>query len=109
MRDDKNDYGHLMQQLGDARSALMLPHTKGEEDSIVLAFGFCHRAFHLLDEENLDKDTARQWVSIIKGFMGRVDTSGKLTEMSDDDKLELSIAVSALANYCYEEYLERRT
>jgi hypothetical protein len=104
-------YGYQSEKLSAARSALMLPHSRGEAASITSAFHEIHLAFHRMDESGLD-DNARTWIRKIKEFM---DTTGladpdseglwtiKARQLDTDDQIELSRCVDELANW-FREY-----
>lgn len=88
-----------------ARSCLMLPHPKGEAESIAHAFHECHLGLHDLRRDNLD-DNARNWLAKLEALMdttGLEDPSGrglwavKAERLTVDEKLELSRVVDELA------------
>ena len=85
----------------------MLPHSRGEAESIAEAFEVCDRGFHHLNPDDLD-DNARSWFKKITQLM---DTSGlqdpdrrgtwlvKAESLSVDQRIELSNAVDELAHW----------
>lgn len=85
----------------------MLPHTKGEHQSIVDAFHECRLGLHRIDSARLD-DNARSLVRALEEFM---DTSGlpdqrdeeywsmKARNFSTSDKFEISRLVDELAHW----------
>ena len=100
-------FTYSSEKLSQARRALMLPHSRGEEASIAEAFEVCDRGFHHLNHKDLD-DSARSWVDKITQLM---DTSGvqdpdnrgkwlvKAESLSVDHRTELSNAVDELAHW----------
>jgi hypothetical protein len=101
------DVAYQAEKLSAARRVLMLPHPRGEAESIAEAFELCSRAFFRFDTNALD-DNARRWILTIKDFM---DTSGidnvggrgtyviKAERLTNDEKRELSNAVDELAHW----------
>jgi hypothetical protein len=101
------DFMYQSQKLSEARHALMLPHPRGEAESIAGAFALCSLGFHVMKTDGLD-DNARRWVSKIQEMM---DTSGiddsegrgkflvKAERFSTDEKIELSRTVNELAHW----------
>jgi len=102
------------EDLSKARRALMLPHLRGEAESVAEAFRVCSASFHHLNPKDLD-DAARGWFTKITEFM---DTSGvqdpdrrdkqvvKAEGLSDDQKFELSRVVDELAHWFERRSLE---
>ena len=99
------DYGYQWEKLCSARRCLMLPHSKGIEQSIADCFHDCSLAFHRLDESGLDSN-AKRYISVIKDLMdttGLVDPSEKglwfvkAHQFTTDQQLELSRNVDELA------------
>lgn len=105
---NKDRFDYQGEKLSQARSALMLPHTMGEDQSIASAFEVCDRAFHQFDVDRIKDDNARLWVEMIKRLM---DTSGvddptgegtyiqRARQMTTDEKREFSKAVDELASW----------
>ena len=100
-------YSYQAEKLHVARRALMLPHSRGEHDSIAEAFRELSHAFHNLDETQLDS-TARGWVQKLKKFMDTSDTtplgddglySDKASTFSIDEKIQISTLVDELASW----------
>jgi hypothetical protein len=103
------DYMYLAEKLGDARRALMLPHPKGETESIVNAFSECSQVLRIHSTPDLD-DSARDWAETILGLMdtSQSDESAgdgtwdlKASSLSVADKFELSNAVDELASWAH--------
>ncbi len=101
------DNCYLAEKFSIARSILMLPHSRGEEESIAEAFHTCRSLLHTLDRDELDED-ARGLVRKLDDLMntdGLSDPSGrglwlvKAKKFSTDEKLELSSTVDALADW----------
>ena len=85
----------------------MLPHTKGEAESIMLAFHECSLGLHDLDRDDLDEN-ARDWVRKLEELMntdGLNDPSDrglwkvKAEQLSNDEKTGLSRVVDELAHW----------
>ena len=85
----------------------MLPHPRGESESIAHAFRSCSLGLHDLDRESLD-DNARDWVRTIEKLMdttGLSDPDGrglwavKAESLKEDQKFQLSRVVDELAHY----------
>ena len=103
------DYLYLAEKLSDARRALMLPHPKGETESIVNAFSECSKVLRIQPMPDLD-DSASGWAETILGLMdtSKSDESAgdgtwdlKASSLSVEDRFELSNAVDALANWAH--------
>ncbi len=100
-------FSYQAEKLSSARSALMLPHTGGEHESIASAFHEINLALHQFNRSQLD-DNATTWVRKLDALM---DTTGlsdpnseglwavKAKTLSDDDKIELSHMVDELAHW----------
>ena len=65
-------FNYQSEKFSTARHMLMLPHPKGEADSIKHALHECSLAFNTLNYDLLD-DHSKKWVSIIEKYL---DTSG---------------------------------
>ena len=85
----------------------MLPHPRGEADSVATAFFEIQLALDEFDETGLD-DNSREWVGRLKDFMdisGLSDPSSeglftvKARTFNTDDKLEISHLVDELAHW----------
>jgi len=61
-------YSYPAEKFSTARRYLMLPHTKGEAESIMLAFHECSLGLHDLDRDDLDEN-ARDWVRKLEELM----------------------------------------
>ncbi len=95
------------EKLSSARRSLMLPHPRGEAESIFHAFQNCSLGFQDLRDEDLDDD-ARGWVAKINELM---DTTGiddpesrgtwllKAELLTEDQRIELSSAIDELAHW----------
>ena len=97
---------YFSEKLDVARTALMLPHTRGEAASVAECFHNCALAFDNLPT-SLDSD-AQRWISTIREKMdvgGLSDPDGrglwqvKAERLTTDDLLELSEAVDELASW----------
>lgn len=100
-------YSYQAEKLSSARSSLMLPHSRGEAESIASAFHELSLAFHQLDVRALG-DSAQRWVNKLQEFMdttGVSDPNGegtwvvKARTFSTDDQLEISHTVDELAHW----------
>jgi hypothetical protein len=100
-------FGYQAKTFSDARSSLMLPHAKGEADSIANAFHECSLGLNNLSRDSLD-DYARGLVLKLEALMdtsGLKDPSGeglwtvKARRMTVDQKLDLSHVVNELADW----------
>lgn len=106
-------FGYQSEKFKAARAALMLPHPKGESQSLFNAFIECDQGIRDLeakgcDENSLGDDQARGWFREIKEFM---DSSGlsdpeerglfkvKAESLDEGQKAEFSNAVDELAHY----------
>ncbi|MFE8069794.1 hypothetical protein QQM79_01935 [Marinobacteraceae bacterium S3BR75-40.1] len=104
-------FDYQAEKLSEARRALMLPHSSGEEQSIADAFHVCSLGFKDIElpekAKHLD-DSAKDWIKVIKGLMstdGLTDDDGKglwavkAATLSIDDKIQLSRCVDELAHW----------
>jgi hypothetical protein len=100
-------YSYQAEKLSSARSALMLPHTRGEAESIASAFLELSHAFHQLDIDALGSD-AQRWIEKLRRYMdttGVLDPDGegawvvKARTFTSDDQLEISRSVDELAHW----------
>lgn len=100
-------YSYQAEKLSSARSSLMLPHTRGEAESIASAFHELSLAFHQLDVRALG-DSAQRWVTKLQEYMdttGISDSDGegtwviKARTFNSDEKLEISHTVDELADW----------
>lgn len=100
-------YSYQAEKLSVARSALMLPHYKGEAHAIVSAFHECSLAFHKFDESQLD-EISRDWIRKLKNFMDTTDIVDDLGEgkwlvkarsLLIDEQRELSYIIDELAHW----------
>lgn len=88
------DYSYQAEKLAQARCALMLPHTGGQDAAIAEAFRICALGFYRMNEADLD-DNARTWVRKIKDL----EKTSQLGSLTSDQQLELSRTVSELADW----------
>ena len=102
-----NPYRYPAEKFSTARRNLMLPHSRGEAESIAMAFHEMTLGLEDIEDEHLD-DNARSWVRTIERLMddeGIDDPAGegtwklKAEKLSVDEKLELSHAVDELAHW----------
>ena len=100
-------YSYQAEKFSSARRALMLPHTRGEHQSVVDALHQCHLGLYKIERTDLD-DNARSWIEALETFMdtsGLSDPSGeglwvvKARSLSTDEKLEISRLVDELAHW----------
>jgi hypothetical protein len=103
------EYLFLEEKLSDARRALMLPHPKGETESIVNAFSACSQVLRIQPTPEFD-DSARGWAETILELMdtSKFDESAgdgtwglKASSLSVEDRFELSNAVDGLADWAH--------
>jgi hypothetical protein len=87
-------YMRQAEKLSAARHCLMLPHSRGIDDSIAEAFRECDLAFSRMDEGPLD-DNARKWVARVKTLA----EVAKGRSLSTDEQVELSQVVDELAHW----------
>ena len=80
----------------------MLPHSRGEAESIAEALHACSLGLHKVSTDALD-DNVRRWVAKITELM---DT--KAGEWTNDQKIELSQAVDELAHWFERDVWEGR-
>ena len=85
----------------------MLPHPRGEAESIVGAFHECTLGLHDIRPEHLD-DSARDWVRQLEGLMddqGISDPGGlgtwhlKAEKLSEAEKFSVSRVIDELAHW----------
>jgi hypothetical protein len=105
-------FGYQLEKFSAARSALMLPHPRGESESIASAFHACSLGLHGLELDSLD-DNVRDWIRKVEAFM---DTAGlsnpdgrglwviKADSLTEEQKFELSRVVDELAHYFDREF-----
>ena len=101
------DVSFLGEHFGNARRALMLPHSRGEAESIMDAFHECDIGLYGIDRSKFE-DTPRAWVEKLDTLMntaGLSDPSSeglwliKARKLTVDNKPELSRIVDELANW----------
>lgn len=102
-----SDFLYPAEKLLAARRSLMVPHPRGEAESIAYAFHECSLGLHDVDREDLD-DRAREWVRELDRLMnteGIEDDTGKglwfirADRLTESEKLELSRLVDDLARW----------
>jgi hypothetical protein len=100
-------YSYQAEKLSSARSALMLPHSRGEAQSIADAFHELSLAFHKLNVSALSSE-ALHWVKQLEAYMdttGITNTDGegawtaKARSFTTDDQLQISRTVDELAHW----------
>ncbi|MBK5275849.1 MAG: hypothetical protein JJE30_12455 [Desulfuromonadales bacterium] len=98
-------YSYPSEKFSVARHSLMLPHPKGEAESIMHAFHECSLGLHDVDRDSLDDD-ARKWVHELEELMntgGLEDPTSKglwvikAEQLTIDNKFRLSHIVDELA------------
>jgi len=98
-------YVYQAETFSTARRTLMLPHPRGEQDSIARAFHECRLGLHDLDREGLDEN-ARGRVKRLEELMATAGLSDpnrvgagvvKPSELSLEEKFELSRIIDELA------------
>jgi hypothetical protein len=98
-------YVHQAETFSIARRLLMLPHPRGEQDSITRAFHECRLGLHDLDRDGLDEN-ARGRVERLEELMASAGFSDanrvgaeavKARELSLEEKFELSRIIDELA------------
>jgi hypothetical protein len=98
-------YVYQAETFSTARRTLMLPHPRGEQDSIARAFHECRLGLHDLDREGLDEN-ARGRVKRLEELMATAGFSDpnrvgagavKSSELSLEEKFELSRIIDELA------------
>lgn len=104
---DHSPYGYAAEKFNAARHNLMLPHPRGEPESIVGSFHECALGLHDIRPEQLD-DSARDWVRKLEDLMdddGISDPRGlgtwqlKAEKLTEDEKFTLSRVVDELAHW----------
>jgi hypothetical protein len=101
MRDDR----YLAEKFANVRHVLMLPHPRGEDESIVEAFHTCRSLLHSLDRSGLDEDARERLLKLdeLMNTDGIDDPAGigtwtiKARQFSVDEKIELSNVIDDLA------------
>lgn len=98
------NYTYQSEKLSVARHRLMLPHSKGEAQSVIEALHECAHAFHNLDRDSLEDDP-RRWIFKIEEYMG-VTGFGETParELTTDEKIELSNTIDELAHWFERHY-----
>lgn len=100
-------FAYASEKFSAARRCLMLPHPRGESESIAAAFHECSLCLHDLDLTELDEN-ARLWVAKIRDLMdttGVQDASGRGTwaikadGLTENEKFELSRTIDELASW----------
>jgi hypothetical protein len=100
-------YSYQAEKLSAARYALMLPHSRGEAQSIADAFHEISLALHQLDVSKLS-ESAQRWIATLQGYMdttGAIDPDGdgtwavKARTFTTDDQIYISNAVDELAHW----------
>lgn len=100
-------YSYQAEKLSAARHALMLPHSRGEAQSIADAFHEISLALHQLDVSKLS-ESAQRWIATLQGYMdttGVSDSDGdgtwtiKARTFTTDDQIHISNAVDGLAHW----------
>lgn len=103
----KKQYRYQSKKFSAARRSLMLPHPRGEAESIASAFREISFGLDNLDEGELD-EAARNWVEKIKELMDatgiddptdRGQLSIKAEQLTEDQKFELSRVLDELAHW----------
>jgi hypothetical protein len=98
-------YVNQAEAFSTARRSLMLPHPRGEQDSIARAFQECRLGLHDLDRDGLDEN-ARGRVTRLEELMATAGFSDasragaeavKGRELSLQEKFELSRIIDELA------------
>lgn len=105
-------FSYQSEKFSVARTCLMLPHTRGEAESIASAFHECSLGLHQLDINSVSDD-ARSWIRSLNELL---DTSGlsdpskvglwtiKAESLTTDEQIELSRVVDELASYFGREF-----
>ena len=99
-------FAYPSEKFSAARSNLMLPHLRGEADSISMAFSECSLGLAGVDKNTLD-DEARRWVAELDDLMdttGFEDPDGKkglwmvqAETFTNDEMFQISNLVDTLA------------
>lgn len=106
-------FGYQDEKLTQARSSLLAPHLKSEEQSFANAFELCSRAFFEFNVAEVEDEDAIEWIDTIKRLMNTsnmVDSTGEGTYvhrarfMTEDEKYEFSKAVDELASWFNREF-----
>ena len=106
------NFSYQAEKFSAARRSLMLPHVKGEAQSIASAFHECSLGLLDLPTDDLD-EYVRDWLNQLKDLMdtsGIDDTSGlgnwalKAEQMTADQKFELSRVIDELADWFEREF-----
>ncbi len=94
-----------------ARRCLMLPHPKGEAESIREAFNECAVGLQGLPPDELNP-TSREWVTKLEKLMGRtgskdpgerVSSATRAEQFTVEQKRELSNVIDALAHWFHDQ------
>ena len=88
------DFMYQAQKFSQARSCLMLPHSRGEAASIAEALRECNLGMHDLDRNELD-DNARSAIFKLEEFMD----SDRVAQFSNDEMLGFSHVIDELADW----------
>jgi hypothetical protein len=108
-------FGYQVEKFSAARRNLMLPHLRGEAQSIAGAFHECWLCLKDLQTDNLKGDV-RNWLEKLKDLMdtsGIEDTSGrgkwelKAEQLTEEQKLELSRVIDELAQWFTREFWQK--
>ena len=98
-------YSYAAEKLAMGRQYLMLPHSRGEERAISLAFHECLLGLHDLKGKGLDEE-GQKWLGELRQLMstdGVTDSSGrglwvaKAEQLSVDERITLSRTSDGLA------------
>ncbi len=105
-------FSYQAETFSSARRSLMLPHPKGEAQSIAGAFHECSLGLHDLQTNDLDENV-RDWLNKLEDLMdtsGIEDTSGRGTwglkaeQLTEEQKFELSRVIDELAHWFDREF-----
>ena len=100
-------FSYAAQKFASARSALMLPHPQGEDQSIATAFHECRLGLDRFDRSLLDESSSL-WINQLDRFMA---TEGlddprreglfviKARTLSIDDQIQLSSVIDELQSW----------
>ena len=93
-------------RLSRARTELMAPHRKGEEQSFIEAVIQCREAFKHFDVTRVEDKSARDNIETIKNFIDNIDAQDSreglvqyIRTMDLEEKCKFSKSVDALANW----------